>query len=76
MLIPFIRPAPDPKTRAEMIAHSSDKGLEELHQLAVETLLRMSEAHGRDRPEYSEWNAFFAEIEAAQRKWWRGRPRG
>jgi hypothetical protein len=68
MVIPFILPAPDPIMRAEMIAHSSNEGLEKIRQHALATMVSLSEAKRTAPPRYAVWSAFVGEIEAEQRR--------
>jgi hypothetical protein len=68
MAIPIIQLAPDPIIRAEMIARSSSRGLEQIRQHALATMFALLEGKGAVPPDYAVWSAFVGEIEAEQRK--------
>jgi hypothetical protein len=62
MAIPIVHLAPDPSIRAEMIAHSSSEGLEQIRQHALATMFALSEAKGILSPECAVWSNFVGTI--------------
>jgi hypothetical protein len=67
-------PVPDPESRAEQIARSSDEELEKMREHALTVLRFLDEGYSPECPGYASWGVYLGEIEGEQWKRRRGLP--